>query len=115
MLITQKKMKMKRIILSLVVIFVMSSFTNANNGSEKINLETIAFEEANYGSNNLFLDEIATTESLPNICIEFAAIVFKGSQADGHSFHKSLTLAYDALNICDTLVAVGMVVNAYYK
>ena len=112
MVYTQKKnIKMKKIILSLAVVFVMSSFTTSNVDVEKMNTEPITLEEVNayqHNSSGISLVEDAkVSEEMPNVCIEIGAAVLSETSQGGYSFHESLTMSLNAMYACEALLSLG--------
>ena len=106
---------MKKVLLSLAVVFVMSSFTSADTGIEKMNIETIVLEEVNldedYSSNISLADGAKVSEIAINICVEIGAFVLSEASKGGYSFHEALTMSLNAMTACEALVLVGLIAN----
>lgn len=110
MLCIQKKMKMKKILLSLAVVFVLLSFTTATN-TERINIETVALEEVNPDidfSNDISLLEVTTSTKGSDLCGRFGGAIFQSALEDGYSFQDALDIGTGAKFICQILVIVGL-------
>lgn len=103
---------MKKVILSLVVVFVVFSFTTANTGLEKTNIETIALEEVNsceeYSRNTSLAEDTKDPEAQINVCIEIGAFVLAEASKGGYSFHEALTMSFNAITACEALILLGL-------
>ena len=89
---------MKKIILSLTLLITFGLSYGINPNEVKNN-------------DDYSLSETTTTNVYPNICVSIGAAVFAASQEAGDSLNTSLTNAYNAMEACDKLIKVAILMN----
>tara|TARA_R110001632_G_scaffold63318_3_gene151514 strand:+ start:57352 stop:57672 length:321 start_codon:yes stop_codon:yes gene_type:complete len=105
---------MKKIILSLTLLITFGLSYGINPNEVKNNDDYSLSEELimtpDYSS-EINLLETTTTNVYPNICVSIGAAVFAASQEAGDSLNTSLTNAYNAMEACDKLIKVAILMN----